>query len=631
MESRIGRYTPKEGIKPPHPQMGILSDLEIRYNDQLKEFEGELSRSPSPAEISVICRSRSAMPFLNTARSFDTCIGEARGMGYKKLGYSPQDYIKVDEYFGILARENLFGIPIAGTTLRDIEEMSLPLQEEDIRRMNRMLRRIQVLGFNVSRLTPWQRMIQSTMVLLPTQTLLRPREIAFPLQLKPLNDRLTGYFDYYLPYMVDGTEIDRRDELAFFSTIVWEGSFFYYALSAFTAARLGLTPASVLKAFERSFQTYTPLSLNRRLIGESTFALSHFLKPGGLPAEFDPYQLPNQGNDFMAGKLLSKHYEGHVNPSEAGNNNGAEDLDTILARFGKYHKTLRSTILNSPEGYIRYDLTDHPYLGYVMLASQYRRTLLLIGIFSDGKTHLTLEINGDGNLYGIPQELRTNIPGIDKFLARDIISPILTEARIRHPHVEPAITIGLPKPVGRTVSHIKVDERPQQLVQSTKRRNLPIFNEPPLPRSPLGRLLSTKYGEGANGSSSSEESAAKRQPAYAVVSEEGNTLGKDDIRKYADRLARNDQRMERDIGLIIRALSENPYGSGSYNIKDIKPVDTGGVLRKLRSFRGDKQGLRFEHSQAEDVRVIYYIVQEERKIIILEIIGHGEFDKKFHT
>lgn len=606
------------------PALERIGQTDREYINGFKNYADAFSGTPSPNYISTIYLKDPIVPFLGVAKTRHDLIETSKNLGAKRLGFPEAEGRRLREYFSILESKDLFSAKIGGTSLADVEKMELPLADDDIRRINRMIRRANFGGFNLSRLSSIQKWVQDTMVILPIQTLARSKDFHLPNQLKPLNDRLTSYFDYYVPFLVNPRSIDNTELQLFLLTSLWSGWHFQDGLSGFVPARLGLTPSSVIKLYKEAVRSYVFGGRFFKSSLEPAARISY--KPGALPEELGIYLHQNDAVDKKAVIALTDHYE---NGKPALPENGNQDLDTLLLRARRYQQVLRADILKSKEKYLRVSL-NHPLLDHVLLTNQYqyKQTLIVIAKFLDQQTHLTLEINGDGNLYGLPVGLKDKIPNIGELLAQDIITPVLAEAKSRHPEVEPIVISSKPAPRPEiTVT------APVQITRPAKERALPliVFREPRLPKTPLTDLLDKK--------GSSEEGKITKAPApdktpYRISHKNNGHEGEDQLQKiiadYTSTLAKNDPRLMSDLELLLTILSKNPFIKGTYNINDAKPVYTnGGTVCKLKSFRGDQLHLKLQHPDTRHLRIVYYVDFSNETVVINDILDHDTFNKKF--
>ncbi len=94
-------------------------------------------------------------------------------------------------------------------------------------------------------------------------------------------------------------------------------------------------------------------------------------------------------------------------------------------------------------------------------------------------------------------------------------------------------------------------------------------------------------------------------------------------------LAKGDQRIVRDIEIILAELRSNPYGYGIKKVSDGE-IGIGAKSLSLRRLAPDKRpGLRYEHELTRDIRVVFAIDSGTRQVVIEGIYPHPEFDKRF--
>lgn len=383
-----------------------------------------------------------------------------------------------------------------GTSFDDIESMSLPLSLADIRRINRVFERNRFTKFdNTARLT------REAMLYFTSQPSAREElNIKIPIKLRPLHDRLTAYFDYYTN-LLTGTPMSWEDELKLSANLMWAGGDLLTALACYIPGRLGITPASAYKLY-----------LQRAMITEVGFPWNVFAakrevwltglreqtqnayRKDILPPPLRKYQHFDRATDHRAGQILAEYYK--KSATRAEDVDSVERADNLFKRMGLYHKALRADILRSADKYIQI-LPGHLAIREVLLASQYKKTLMLILIF-DEQTHVTLELNGNGRLYGVPASITEEDPHVEDAIARDIFPAILGLASKRHPEIETAERIVV------TTDQRTKEKLPPALLQTPsekrfkKRSRMHLtFLEPELPQpvqpdKPKFRVLHTR-------------------------------------------------------------------------------------------------------------------------------------------
>lgn len=381
--------------------------------------------------------------------------------------------MRFDPTLNRFCKEDTYRTSINGTSLKDIEAMNLPLTEQDIRKINRVMGRWHLPG-----LTPHQKMVRELASLLPVQVLARFPKLKFSEYVNTLSRRLSAYYDYFLPF-IDGFVISEEKERQFIPLVVWIGTNFQQALGAYIPARLGLTPSSVCKMLYEvqlaSAHGEAWKGIHAVMIPEVKQAYTE----GGLPSKVAPYQHYDQSADRTASLILESYY------SKKEINRIARDgeaPDRLVERLGLYRAVLRADILSSPDRFLRHAVDNHEFIREILVATQNRQTLILVVMLNDNQTHLTLEVNGTNRLYGIPPRLSNENPHIGDLLAEDVLGEVLNQAKTRHPDIESERShkiIILPREPRIVTSQEEEEEESGKMTKKSKLRlPMPSFKEP---------------------------------------------------------------------------------------------------------------------------------------------------------
>ena len=324
---------------------------------------------------------------------------------------------------------DIFATNIKGTSLGEIEEMPQPLSIDDIQRINRMLRRVVPLFKEHYE----HNNLRTSMIVFATQKFARPEEkIEIPHQLQPLFRRLTDYFDYYTKFMTDFS-LDEIEEGAMWVTLGWTRPWLPNSIGRYLPARMGITPSSAIKLYkEKTLRSPLHLlsiawsSLLPTLEGSSKEAF----RKDGLPADLQKNQLYDPEMDKKAERVLRNHY-----PKDASfqDHQRREDL---LKEFLKYHPVLIRDVEKAASRRLTIIPSEPRIFSSLTLASQYPQTLICIMQLPENN-HLTVEINRDGDLFGIPAKVNVENPHLVDLLLADILDPILDEVKSRYPIREP--------------------------------------------------------------------------------------------------------------------------------------------------------------------------------------------------
>lgn len=334
-----------------------------------------------------------------------------------------------------------------GISLSDIESMPLEigdqgptLSEDDICRIDKIFR----LGWFNREVSIDQQVIRQSILIFVTQDEARPDlKITIPNSLRPLHTRLKSYFDYYTNLLRD-MNLDDRENLKLYNRIGTDRYLRYTFLGQFLGcylpARLGLTPSSAIKLVTNHIEdgfpdkkVWTKHVLNLFIMG----AKQAYRVKGGLPPELEKYQLFDETMDHRASSLILENFgekgleeELFIADYKRAQESSEKIVDTYFTRMQVDSRDAR-------RGYLDIDMGEHPFISKVRLASQYRRTLMLILLFRDGKTHLTLEIDKNQEVFGFPAELMKNNSTVATKLTADVLGVVLDTARKLHPFLEP--------------------------------------------------------------------------------------------------------------------------------------------------------------------------------------------------
>lgn len=331
--------------------------------------------------------------------------------------------------------QDIFAFEVAGTSLSDIEKMPLPLSLDDIRRVNKMF----FQGRFTKKRSEKQLAVIYGAIYLSSQKLARDDlNIDIPKGLRPLYDRLCDYLDYYTDLMTNFS-LDAKDDLDFYKALKDGYPYLLIALGNYIPAKFGITPASAIKIyhqhFNKSFISFALKKFLNHLEEQSKHAIGKILPEDlVLFAQFDPQK------DQRAAKLLFDFYQ-------AQNKDNSTQMDVYnksneyLNRLSMYQKVIRSDIASSGNKRIELPLPEDNIAHKLTVTSQNRKTLIFITHFKDGSTHLTLEIDRDGVIFGIPPQLIRDNPRIADFMLIETLAPVLEKAKKDHPGLEspPAI------------------------------------------------------------------------------------------------------------------------------------------------------------------------------------------------
>lgn len=473
----------------------------IEANDELKTVVGPCNSATYKAirrSYASIVYAGNEDPLLNysvISRKLSVALNQARKL--------PVDSELIE---GVSAVE-MYSRPVRGTSLFDIERMTLPLSEENIRKISRTMR----YHPWIARVGNFERVAISAALILPSQVLARSqfldkaKDRPCPPSLKNLHERMMAYLDYYA-YFLTNPNVSTEQMINYTFSASWIGGHMFQTLGLYIPARLGLTPSSSIKMFEAKTEQL-PFGIKKKVFNYLVREVRDAFRPDALPDHLNKYQHYDRETDQQAAGQLLHYYSNTVmTPAES-------DLEQLFSRLGLYRKRLLSDIKASKKE-LRIPLPEHPAIGEVLVTSQYPQTLMFILFMRKDNSHVTLEVNGSDRMYGVPVNLTREYPHIADVIAVDIISKILKEAKQRHPDVEPRLSLKVvsapkvvptatakpsPKVLPPDVLEADLDEIKEELKGERKKRKMlgmaslvPQFApQPELPK-PIERLTRFK-------------------------------------------------------------------------------------------------------------------------------------------
>lgn len=480
-----------------------------------------------------------------------------------------------DSFSTKLGGRTFLGLPILeGTSLTDVEQMPLlrldgrvSLSTDDIRRINRMFH-YRIFPWS-SKETTTESLIRQSMLYLAVQKAARPEEkITISQTLHPLYERLIAYFDYYKDLMTD-FNLEGLDEKQLLVTLGWGRPWIPQAVGCYIPARLGITPASAIKLYQThaEFSSMPTYFWRRNILPSMEFGAKHAIRRNALPADLERYQKYSEQMDKEAAEQLADYYQ---------KQDLSEQKENPVAKLtGLYFKSLQDDVVRLPNRVIEIAMPEGLPVAKVMIASHNRNTLMFVLSFTDGQTHLTLEIDRDQNIYGFPAKLIYDNPHFAELILRDILPPVLEWAKFKYPGIEPI-----------RLSDYRREERKVPAVgQPQATEALPSRVERPLKRyrvlTPLARILDAPEPPHFH----TEPLRRTRSVIYSrssVIEKMGGTPRPKDV----DRVIETIRRFE--LGLVqVRKISWSGGERESVRIGDLRAVlnkvsDTVYVLEYIR-------------------------------------------------
>lgn len=232
--------------------------------------------------------------------------------------------------------------------------------------------------------------------------------------------------------------MDPVEDAYFYNILVWGRSWLPQSLGCYIPARLGITPASAIKLFyERAQNSYLPSlywgsdSSLRTPTGLFTKGARSAYSENGFPAGLKEYRHYDAQMDRNASEELLKFYQGIAN----------ETSDEMDRKFLGLRETIFQDIQSAPSKRLEVTLPKDHAIRRIILARQYRQTLMIILQFADDQTHLTLEhalnspdgIDKEDHFYGWPRELIRENPELTTVIAADLLAKLVQDTLRRHP------------------------------------------------------------------------------------------------------------------------------------------------------------------------------------------------------
>ena len=327
-----------------------------------------------------------------------------------------------------------FEIKTRGVSLLDIENLSLPLISESIKKLDKIFLNLPrfISKFNKKRNSE----IQYSICMFPTQLIARIEEKQqIPRNLLPLSQRLVQYLDNYVEIIKNGQsssalwEIKTAGKLASRSVLI-------QLLGSYLPARLKITPSSAIKLFRDRFDFALYFNISRRgLIDVFENDAKYAYRPGALPNDLIKYIHFNEETDLRATVLLALEYKDYLD-NDQNKSEAFEEVKNLKERLEKFSKFIHSDVQRSNGRRLTFEFKNNSQIRELILTHQNRDVFILIYRFKDNSTHLTLEINKNGEVFGLPLSLETSHPFVADFLLRDSLSLILDRADQLHPKIE---------------------------------------------------------------------------------------------------------------------------------------------------------------------------------------------------
>jgi len=358
---------------------------------------------------------------------------------------------------------DIFNEKVSGLTLSEIEKMPIPLASHDIKRVTKIFSNRQDKYDILRRL-----------LVFASQNALSEGQVV-PVQLKPLYNVTTDLLNYYRDQLFNmHATVDQDSGLAF-----WLGMrglpYLPQALGSYIPASIGITPSSTLKALEQKCEAMGSSLLAQqfkkkvvhRIMAKET---ADSYRRNVLPQDLEQYVHYSPEKDERAKAILEASQPDFSDDDSLQFQQESRRIRSSLAPYfgtllNDVNKSLGKRLVFQPQNEVIHNVT---------VTSQDRRVLILVLHFSDGQTHLTVEMDRRGGIYGFPPDLAINNLALLYKTFNDIAQPILDYTVKAHPEV------------GRKQQKYTPPVREDNTVSPVLTRQTRLENYVPIPRPRTG-------------------------------------------------------------------------------------------------------------------------------------------------
>lgn len=383
---------------------------------------------------------------------------------------------------------DLFSQELRGVTLEQIGKMPLPLDLGDIKRINSLFRG----PFRFKKLTNSQLLVKESAIFLANQVHARPDlGMKVPQKILPLYQRLTDYFDYYTSLVTDFSLSD-DEEVRLLVNLLW-ANMLPAAVGCYLPGRLGITPSSAIKLYRQRIERIgipSHFRFSWKLpVGKMENA-SYFAFPkNGLPADLAVYGHYDEEMDGKVAVAVADYYKDQELDWEEWAK-AYQTREELLEKLRPYRKLLRGDISRSEGRHMELAMPESHLVSRLTATWQYKQTLMFILHFSHGPMHLTLELDEDNNLYGLPPRLVKDNPRLADLLLVDVVTPFLAELQRWHPEVERRTeSVKIPTLLRGEEQLVPVGEATGQLVGERVRKVAKSARPPRVILTPIMQIL----------------------------------------------------------------------------------------------------------------------------------------------
>lgn len=391
------------------------------------------------------------------------------------------------ETLEISETRNVYGMPVNGVSLADIEQLPRPLNTEGIATLNNFFH----AGL-INRLIPTQLLAQEIGRLLPTEIAVVNDDGKIPFSIRPLAERLRDYFDYWTGFITtDYLEPEREDQ--FIQSGLWVGyGSHFLALGGYIPARLGITPSSAINVFLKREQVAEYKGVMQDISDIMITSARHAYSRLDSNSPLSRYMEYNPENDARVAKILLERYQGLRPISNQG----------LIDQLAPYQRSIRRDFVASGTKMITLDCETNFYGEKIIIFGRAGGSLVSTVLLRDGKSHLSLEFGSGDTMYGIPAEVFKHSPHADQMIHEDVVSAML---------------VGLHKKYPNAVS-APIEPRPMNVRMSVAVTELPPEKIKPLPKTSTRKeRLAGKLGLSASAAQPTVAEPVVQRPRSCVI------------------------------------------------------------------------------------------------------------------
>lgn len=401
----------------------IIKNL-YQAKNEVEAKSHEVAEANGRNMVSIVYRGEPYIQtYLRTYRSIHHSAGSLRASSAFK------DSLDQESHERNIQKIDLFSQGAKGVSLADIEGMHVDekskLSIEDIDRIDKIFfsKKIVDLRGKIDSTNKDRASLQTAITVFIGQAWARPEVPTAP-DFERLRRNLTAYLDYYADLHINPTlSLDAELDLA--RMIVFGGTYFRTLFGIYLPARYGITSSSAVKTYEQHM-AHSNLIIRRmwaKFFRKLYIPLTqNAFREGAFPEDLEHYQFYNEENDSKAAKLLRKHYKPRLSDDEE-QFKAHSKAEKLLQSLVAHRKHLFKEIIHSPDRRIEFDTPDN-IVERVTITAQNKQTLVFI-LHLPSDLHLTLEIDRQGRVFGIPVSLLRRAPHIENFLVTDVLNPLI--------------------------------------------------------------------------------------------------------------------------------------------------------------------------------------------------------------